>query len=70
MPAAEEATGDCFLGTSPRTRQIRVEVDELNETLIFNVTQPYAFRCFVVTASRCEVAAHAATFCSLVEKTP
>ena len=32
--------------------------------------QPHAFGCFVVTASRCEVATHAATFCSLVEKTP
>ena len=46
--------------------------------VIFNVTravfgdsaEPYAFGRFVVTASRCEVATHAATFCSLVVKTP
>ena len=31
--------------------------------------QPYTFGCSVVTASRCEVATHAAAFCSLVEKT-
>ena len=43
----------------------------LRDTCCFGVSaQPYAFGCSVVTASRCEVAAHAATFCSLVQKTP
>ena len=32
--------------------------------------QPCTFGCFVVTVCRCGVSTHAATFCSLVEKTP
>ena len=48
----------------------------ISRFVIFNVTrailetQPRALGCFVVTASRFEVATHAATFCALVEKTP
>ena len=35
----------------------------LRDTCCFgDSAQPYAFGCFVVTASRCKVAAHAATF--------